>query len=223
MTVDVEKLVAVSITIISVGASVYSILTQEYENRSLSGGPTRPYQTKEFKDYGEIERRDQGYRHKGAGPIYGSSGRPTGPPVREERVLTNESVRRGKRFLLVFVILLGLLSAYTLYQFAPTISIEELLLFIWLFVFMILGMIVRVITANHRSGKPLFDVSIDDVVYPILFSVIVFYPVWVMADKGANVSFAIYSAFLNGYFWRSIVADAKPVGKGYSSKKTLIE
>ena len=223
MTVDIEKLIAVSISVVSVAASLYSILTQEYEHRLVGNGPSRPYQTKEFKDYGGIERRDYGYQQKGdRGPIYGSAGRPVDSTTREERVLTNESVRRGRRFLLVFVILLGLLSAYTLYQFTPTISAEKLFLFIWLFVFMLLGMIVRVITANHRIGKPLFDVAIDDIVYPVLFSVIVFYPIWVMVEKEANIPFSIYSAFLNGYFWRSIVADAKPNDKNESSKKKTL-
>jgi hypothetical protein len=78
-----------------------------------------------------------------------------------------------------------------------------------LFLAMVAGMFVQVIAANHREGKPLFDATASDLIYPLLFSVIVFYPIWALTTPTSHNFFSIHAAFLNGYFWESVVASAR--------------
>jgi hypothetical protein len=46
-------------------------------------------------------------------------------------------------------------------------------------------------------------------IFPILFSVIVFYPIWSIATTNPRGFFVFYAAFLNGYFWENVVSSIK--------------
>jgi len=82
-----------------------------------------------------------------------------------------------------------------------------------LFVTMVGGMFVQVLSANYRSGKPLFAVYGSELAFPVLFSLVVFYPVWALTANGSQTMFSYYAAFLNGYFWQAIVSAARlPTG-----------
>lgn len=87
---------------------------------------------------------------------------------------------------------------------------DEALFGIALFLAMVAGMMIQVLAANYRAGNPLFSVSRDQLIFPLLFSVMVFYPVWAVAADAPKGLFPLHAAFLNGYFWESIVASAKP-------------
>jgi hypothetical protein len=77
---------------------------------------------------------------------------------------------------------------------------------------MIAGMVVSVLSANVKAKRPLLNVSAPQLVYPMLFSPIVFYPIWTLNNGAAGSTlFLVYAAFVNGYFWERIVSDAVPV------------
>lgn len=78
-----------------------------------------------------------------------------------------------------------------------------------LFLTMVAGMFVRVLTGNYGENRPILDVSASRLIFPVLFSPIVFYPIWVVGGEGSGGLFAFYAAFLNGYFWESVVTAAK--------------
>ncbi|HYE96733.1 MAG TPA: hypothetical protein VD962_11025 [Rubricoccaceae bacterium] len=77
---------------------------------------------------------------------------------------------------------------------------------------MVAGMFVQVMTSNYKAGKPLLDVTASDLLLPLLFSIVVFYPIWALTRESEPGFFGIYAAFLNGYFWQRIVEAAKPPG-----------
>ncbi|MEX2697502.1 hypothetical protein [Rhizobium mongolense] len=87
---------------------------------------------------------------------------------------------------------------------------DEAIFGVALFLAMVAGMTVQVLAANYRAGNPLFSVSRDQVIFPLLFSVIVFYPIWALTAEAPKGLFPLHASFLNGYFWESIVASAKP-------------
>lgn len=74
---------------------------------------------------------------------------------------------------------------------------------------MVAGMFVQVLSSNFNHDRPLLAITPSELLYPLLFSPIVFYPIWIVGNhQGAQV-FSFYAAFLNGYFWQSVVAAAK--------------
>jgi hypothetical protein len=103
-------------------------------------------------------------------------------------------------------------GVFNLWYFWNTLrdQAENAIFIVWLILAMMAGMFVKVVATNYQAGRPLFDVSGDQLVYPLLFSVMVFYPVWAVAASAPKGFFVIHSAFLNGYFWESIVSAAKP-------------
>jgi len=51
-------------------------------------------------------------------------------------------------------------------------------------------------------------------IYPLtwektLFSLVVFYPIWALVADAPRNLFAFYAAFLNGFFWETVVANAR--------------
>lgn len=88
---------------------------------------------------------------------------------------------------------------------------DKLVFGTWLFLSMVGGMFVEVLTRNYHNGKKWFDVTASQLLFPLLFSVMVFYPVWITATNASDSMFAIYAAFVNGFYWRSIVANTQPV------------
>lgn len=78
-----------------------------------------------------------------------------------------------------------------------------------LFLVMVAGMFVQVIAANYKAGHPLFSVTWSQLVFPLLFGLVVYYPIWALAASSPRNLFSFYAAFLNGYFWESVVSAAK--------------
>jgi hypothetical protein len=104
----------------------------------------------------------------------------------------------------VVVVVFGIITAWRYWERIK--QNDELLIYGgWLFIAMVFGMFVQVIASNYRAGKPLFHVSAAQLIFPILFSLIVFYAVWVTASTAPPGLFSFYAAFLNGYFWESVV------------------
>ncbi|MGE5363316.1 MAG: hypothetical protein ACM3SM_04235 [Bacteroidota bacterium] len=126
------------------------------------------------------------------------------------RVVSSSEVRAGQRVLQIFMSAVVLFGIVTLIVYRRQVfaSIDVLLFSFWLFIVMVAGMFVQVISENYRQGSPLFTITISKLVYPLLFSVIVYYPVWALCTTSPGVMFSIYSAFLNGYFWQTVVSSA---------------
>jgi drug/metabolite transporter (DMT)-like permease len=78
-----------------------------------------------------------------------------------------------------------------------------------LFLMMVAGMFVQALAANYRAGRPLFDITATQLIFPLLFAVVVFFPIWTLAANSPRNLFPFYAAFLNGYFWESVVSAAK--------------
>jgi hypothetical protein len=121
----------------------------------------------------------------------------------------------GAPYLIAFALIAIIFGLFTaiFFRLALFAHPEDVIFAIWLVIAMIGGMFAQVIAANYRARSELFSVSRDRLLYPLLFSVIVFYPIWALAASSAHGFFAIHAAFLNGYFWESIVSAAKPPTK----------
>jgi hypothetical protein len=119
----------------------------------------------------------------------------------------------GTKVLLVFATIVGLFGLIVLRTYWPQImdpnNRDNVLFAVGLVLAMIAGMFVQVIASNYKAGKPLFDVTASQLIFPTLFSIIVFYSVWVTADATKTL-FSIHAAFLNGYFWESVVSAMQP-------------
>jgi hypothetical protein len=79
-----------------------------------------------------------------------------------------------------------------------------------LFLAMVAGMFAQVLSSNRRSGNSLFSVSDSQLVFPLLFSIVVFYPTWIVVASAPHSFFSVYAAFVNGYFWESTVSAVRP-------------
>jgi hypothetical protein len=117
----------------------------------------------------------------------------------------------GIGVLLTFAGIIIIFGGFSVYHYWPLISSnsETLMFALWLFFAMVAGMFVQVLAANYRGGRPLFDVSASQLVFPLLFALIVYYPIWALAASSPHNLFSFYAAFLNGYFWESVVSAAK--------------
>lgn len=118
----------------------------------------------------------------------------------------------GQRLLLCFAALLIIALIPTLiYYWAAIIANTEVLMFaMWLFFTMVTGMFAQVIVDNYQAGHPMFDIKAPDLLVPLFFSLIVYYSIWSVAASAPRGLFPFYAAFLNGYFWRHVVSQAKP-------------
>jgi len=126
---------------------------------------------------------------------------------------TDETVEsHGSKVLGGFAIILIAFGAIAIAHYWEIIKQREDLAFtvIGLLLTMVGGMFVQVLTANYKSGSPLFQVTASQLAFPLLFSPIVFYPVWALTTSGSQHLFSFYAAFLDGYFWESVVSSAKP-------------
>lgn len=94
-----------------------------------------------------------------------------------------------------------------------SVTADKMYLALGLFFTMVAGMFVQVITSNYKAGaSSLFAVTTAQLVYPVLFSPIVYYAIWAVASVSSSVGlFSFYAAFLNGYFWQSVVTSAQKV------------
>jgi hypothetical protein len=117
----------------------------------------------------------------------------------------------GVAVLFAFAVIIIVFGGFSLFYYWPLISSngESLMFALWLFLAMIAGMFVQVLAANYRAGRALFDVSASQLIFPLLFALIVYYPIWALAASSPHNLFSFYAAFLNGYFWESVVSAAK--------------
>ena len=119
---------------------------------------------------------------------------------------------KGDRVLIGFAVFVGVFAVITLVRIWPSVRISEQALYFWgwLFLTMVFGMFVQVLTTNYRSGQRLFAVEASQLLFPLLFSIVVFYPIWGIGASGPKDFFSFYAAFLNGFYWETIVSAAKP-------------
>jgi|GEM_PF-5318559 len=89
-----------------------------------------------------------------------------------------------------------------------------------LFLVMAAGMFVQVLATNYRAGRGLFEITAVELVFPLFFALVVYYPVWASAESSPRNLFSFYAAFLNGYFWKTVVSAAK---RQRGAKSTLSE
>jgi hypothetical protein len=101
-------------------------------------------------------------------------------------------------------------SATIHYWHQISLAADKFYLALGLFLTMVGGMFVQVITGNYRVGAAsLFTVTTAQLIYPLLFSPIVYYAIWAVASSSSAGVFSFYAAFLNGYFWQSVVTSAR--------------
>lgn len=130
-------------------------------------------------------------------------------------------VPAGIAVLLTFTVIVLIFGSFSIVHYWPLIAgnSETLMFAMWLFFAMVAGMFVQVLAANYRAGRLLFDVSASQLVFPLLFALIVYYPIWALAASSPHNLFSFYAAFLNGYFWESVVSAAKaPVANSRSAE-----
>jgi hypothetical protein len=122
----------------------------------------------------------------------------------------------GAAYLLIFAGLAAVFGLFCITYYWRTISAraDDAIFLVGLFLAMIAGMLVQVVAMNYRQGRGLFSVNRDQVVFPTLFAIMVFYPIWAVAAAAPKGFFVVHAAFLNGYFWESIVSSAKPPTRG---------
>lgn len=128
---------------------------------------------------------------------------------------------RGSTMLASYAVVLVIFGTIATIHYWDLIKQREDLAFTMggLLLSMIAGMFVQVITSNYKASSPLFHVTSSQLMYPLLFSPIVFYPVWALSTGGSQHLFAFYAAFLDGYFWESVVSSAKPPNNDHPTGK----
>ena len=78
---------------------------------------------------------------------------------------------------------------------------------LYLFCWMILGMMANYFWDLLRAGKSLSDVQLSKLLIPILVSPIIFFTVWALAAKEGSVDIQVtwpFVAFQNGFFWQVV-------------------
>ena len=122
----------------------------------------------------------------------------------------------GIKVLRIFLVVILLYGAFVAWHFWPEVAKHDydITIIIGLLIAMAAGMIVRVVANNHQNSRPLFDVTASQLIYPMLFSPIVFFPIWSLASGDHGGAFVFHAAFLNGYFWESAVSSARPMTGG---------
>lgn len=134
----------------------------------------------------------------------------------------------SRKVLVYFAVVVGIFAILTLRRYWLALRENEDIIYfaVWLFIAMVAGMFVQVLSSNYRSGKPLFEVKPDQLIFPLLYALVVFYPIWAIGASAPKSLFSFYAAFLNGYFWETVVSSAKlptPPAKEASSQHRPVE
>ena len=172
----------------------------------LALGPIAQFlERREAQRLEEEWRREWAQSRKGMGAVVTGRGVPGLPPQPEPK---------GPKLLFWFAMIVVIFGLITLVRFWPSVRINEKDLFFWtwLFLTMVFGMFVQVLATNYRSGQRLFAVEASQLLFPLLFSIVVFYPIWGIGASAPKEFFSFYAAFLNGYFWETVVSAARPPG-----------
>ena len=87
----------------------------------------------------------------------------------------------------IFAVVVLLFGAFSAYWYRAVILANQELIFYaaWLVVVMIFGMFVQVLATAYRENKS-FRIRAADLVLPLLFSIVVFYPIWAIATTAAK-------------------------------------
>lgn len=127
-----------------------------------------------------------------------------------------ERLPSGIRVLLVFVgvvMVFGVVASIT-YWTTIQANAHQIIYAVGLFLAMVFGMFVRVLAGNRQQGRPFFTIDPAALLFPLLFSLVVFYPIWALVAQSPSGLFPVHAAFLNGYFWESIVSGIRPPTTG---------
>jgi hypothetical protein len=157
------------------------------------------------------EKKEYSYSKYSPPPIQNKYSQKRRLSKRREIIKQKSSFTTGQKVLVGFSIVVLIFGILTIIIFWRSITsdIRETFFFIWLFLLMAAGMFIQVITSNYRNGKALFEVSASQLIFPLLFSIIIFYPIWSLAASAAHNAFSFYAAFLNGFFWETVVSSAR--------------
>jgi hypothetical protein len=129
----------------------------------------------------------------------------------EEEATEQRRARTLMSVLFWFTIAFAVLTAGRYWHELWT-HLDDVIFSIWLAITMVVGMLVQVLAANYRSTSKLMPVTFDRLIFPLLFSIIVFYPIWALAASAPRNFFVFHAAFLNGYFWEHVVSTTQPPG-----------
>jgi hypothetical protein len=119
---------------------------------------------------------------------------------------------KGLLVLIIFAVVVAIFGLGTAIYFWPYLRghLEKLIFAVWLFLTMVFGMFVQVANEFRRSKRQLSEIEATDLLFPLLFSIVVFYTIWATVGSASHSFFSFYAAFLNGFFWETAVAQAKP-------------
>lgn len=123
----------------------------------------------------------------------------------------DEQGNSGKKILYAFAAIVAIFGAFAIYTYRALLfkSIDDVFYLCGVVLTMIFGMFVQVLYSAYRENRN-FKVTATQLVLPLLFSIVVFYPTWTTAAGSVRGLYAFYVAFLNGFFWESLVTAAKP-------------
>jgi hypothetical protein len=125
---------------------------------------------------------------------------------------TPEPKPKGFLVLIIFAIIVGIFGLCTVAYFWSYLynHLDKLIFAIWLFLTMVFGMFVQVLNEFYRAKQPLSQIEASHLLFPLLFSIVVFYAIWATVGSASHNFFSFYAAFLNGFFWETTVSQAKP-------------
>jgi hypothetical protein len=136
-----------------------------------------------------------------------------------------EPARSGPKVLSIFAALVAVYGVTATVWKWPWIAAhaDEFLFVGGLCLLMVAGMFVQIVSRNFHQGRALFELNASELILPVLFAPIVFYPIWIVGKSHGHDAFSLYSAFMNGYFWESIVATTQrgrtpPMGSSRTAK-----
>jgi hypothetical protein len=118
-----------------------------------------------------------------------------------------------------FSLLVIIFATAALVHYRALLNADLVFLAVGLLFAMMFGMFVHVLVSNRKENRPIFEVSRSQLIFPLLFSPLVYYPIWAAASNHPS-SFSVYAAFLNGYFWEHVVSSVKPLTLAPSSQGT---
>jgi hypothetical protein len=120
----------------------------------------------------------------------------------------------------IFAVIVAVYGAFAAYHYWSVLKAhgDDLMYALGLGLVMVFGMFVQVISENRRQQRKWADIDAGQLLYPLLFSIVVFYPIWLLAANAPKNFFVVHAAFLNGYFWEGIVSEAKRPNPGANNQ-----
>jgi hypothetical protein len=103
--------------------------------------------------------------------------------------------RAAIKVLLAFAVVVVSFGAITIVRYWSYLAAhgDDAFFASWLFITMVAGMFVQVLSSNYREGRDLLDVSATQLLFPLLFAIVVFYPIWAIGAAAAKTFFAVYA------------------------------